>query len=257
MTVREKLATFIESDRVRNVIIWVILFNAVILGLETSPTVMARAGDVLLTLDHLCLAVFTVELAIKLFALGPRFFRNGWNVFDFVIVGISLVPAAQGLSVLRSLRILRVLRVISFSPSIRKVVEGFIKALPGMGSVFLLTIIVFYVSSVMATKLFGASFPAQFGNLGATALTLFQVMTLEGWADGVVRPVMEVYPYAWVFFIIFILVTTFAVINLLVGLVVNAMQDATVQDEKAADAAYRTELLARLTAIEKRLNEKS
>ncbi len=256
MNIREKLAIFIESERVRSFIIWVILFNAVILGLETSDAVMARAGEFLLLLDHLCLAIFTVELAIKLFAFGPRFFRNGWNIFDFVIVGISLVPAAQGLSVLRSLRILRVLRVISFSPSIRKVVEGFIKALPGMGSVFLLTIIIFYVSSVMATKLFGASFPAQFGNLGATALTLFQVMTLEGWADGVVRPVMAVYPYAWVFFIIFILVTTFAVINLLVGLVVNAMQDATGQDEKAADEAFRAELLSRLTAIEKRLDDK-
>jgi voltage-gated sodium channel len=257
MTHRQRLAEFIESDKVRNVIIAVILFNAVILGLETSPYVMARAGDLLLTLDQICLIIFVVELVVKLYALGPRFFRSGWNVFDFIIVGISLAPAAEGLSVLRSLRILRVLRVISFSPSIRKVVEGFVRALPGMGSVFLLTIIIFYVSSVMATKLFSGAFPEQFGNLAATALTLFQVMTLEGWADGVVRPVMAVYPYAWIFFIIFILVTTFAVINLLVGLVVNAMQEATGQDEKAAEDAFRAELLTRLSDIEKRLSERS
>jgi voltage-gated sodium channel len=256
MTHRDRLASFIDSDPVRNFIIAVILFNAVILGLETSPAVMARAGGVLLALDHICLGIFVVELVIKLYALGPRFFRSGWNIFDFIIVGISLVPTAQGLSVLRSLRILRVLRVISFSPSIRKVVEGFIKALPGMGSVFLLTMIIFYVSSVMATKLFGAAFPEQFGNLAATALTLFQVMTLEGWADGVVRPVMAVYPYSWIFFIIFILVTTFAVINLLVGLVVNAMQEATGQAEKEAEDAYRQALLSRLEAIERQLSER-
>jgi voltage-gated sodium channel len=256
MTHREKLAQLVESEPARRFIIGVILFNAVILGLETSATAMARAGDLLIMLDHICLAIFVAELVIKLYAFGPRFFRSGWNVFDFIIVGISLVPTAQGLSVLRALRILRVLRVISFLPSIRKVVEGFIRALPGMGSVFLLTLIIFYVSSVMATKLFGASFPAQFGNLGATALTLFQVMTLEGWADGVVRPVMEVYPYAWIFFIVFILVTTFAVINLLVGLVVNAMQEATQSEDAAATDAYRQDVIARLEAIEKRLSEK-
>lgn len=256
MTHRDRLASFVDSAPVRNFIIGVILFNAVILGLETSPAVMARAGDVLLTLDRICLGIFVVELVVKLYALGPRFFRSGWNIFDFIIVGISLVPTAQGLSVLRSMRILRVLRVISFSPSIRKVVEGFIKALPGMGSVFLLTIIIFYVSSVMATKLFGAAFPAWFGHLGASALTLFQIMTLESWAGGIVRPVMEVYPYAWIFFVGFILVTTFAVINLLVGLVVNAMQEATGQAEKEAEDDYRAALLARLEAIEKQLSDR-
>ncbi len=256
MTHRDRLADFVESGPVRNFVIGVILFNAVILGLETSPTIMGHAGDLLITLDHICLGIFVVELGLKLYALGPRFFRSGWNIFDFIIVGVSIAPAAQGLSVLRSLRVLRVLRAISFLPSIRRVVEGFIKALPGMGSVFLLTVIIFYVSSVMATKLFGGAFPAQFGNLGATALTLFQVMTLEGWADGVVRPVMAVYPYSWIFFIVFILVTTFAVINLLVGLVVNAMQEATGQDDIAATDAYRTAVLTRLDAIEKRLSDR-
>lgn len=257
MTHREKIAAFLDREVVRNGIIGVILFNAIILGIETSPAIMARYGEVIHQIDRICLAIFVVELVVKLYALGPRFFRSGWNVFDFIIIGISLGPMTQGLSVLRALRILRVLRVISFSPSIRRVVEGFIKALPGMGSVFLLTLIIFYVSSVMATKLFGSAFPAQFGNLGATALTLFQVMTLEGWADGVVRPVMAVYPYSWLFFIIFILVTTFAVINLLVGLVVNAMQEATGQDEVAATDAYRAEMLARLEAIEKRLSDRA
>ena len=250
---RARLADWLESAVVRNTIIGVIVFNAVILGLETSPTVMAAAGQLILTLDTACLAIFVVEIALKLVALGPRFFRSGWNLFDFVIVGIALVPSAQGLSVLRALRILRVLRIVSAVPSLRRVVEGLLTALPGMGSVFLLMSIIFYIGAVMATKLFAASFPEWFGTIGASLYTLFQVMTLESWSMGIVRPVLEVYPYAWAFFVPFIMVTTFAVVNLIVGLVVNSMQDAHAEESNAATDAYRDEVLERLRKIEERL----
>ncbi len=253
MTLRAQIESFLERPGVTRFILAVILFNAVLLGLETSKPVMAAAGDVILTLDRICLAIFVAELALKLFALGGRFFRSGWNLFDLAVVGVALLPATGGLSVLRALRVLRGLRVISIAPSLRRVVEGFLRALPGMGSVLVLTLILFYVSAVMATKLFGASFPDRFGDLGATALTLFQVMTLEGWADAVVRPGMEVYPYSWIFFIGFILVTTFAVINLLVGLVVNAMQEAAEADKPDEAAARHAELMARIAALEERL----
>jgi voltage-gated sodium channel len=256
MTLRTRLAEFLERPLVTRFVMGVIIFNAVLLGLETSKTAMAAAGDVILMLDRLCLAIFVLELALKLFALGGRFFRSGWNLFDLAVVAVALLPATGGLSVLRALRVLRVLRVISMAPSLRRVVEGFLRALPGMGSVVLLTMIIFYVSAVMATKLFGASFPDRFGDLGATALTLFQVMTLEGWADAVVRPVMEVYPYSWIFFIGFILVTTFAVINLLVGLVVNAMQEAAEVDKPDDNATRHAEVMARLEALERRLAER-
>jgi voltage-gated sodium channel len=254
---RERLAAWLETARVRNFVIAVILFNAVILGLETVPAVMATWGPVLLLLDRICLAIFTVEIALKLYALGLRFFRSGWNVFDFTIVAIALIPGAQTLGVLRAMRILRLLRVISVTPSLRRVVEGLLRSLPGMGSVFLLMGIIFYIGAVMATKLFGVSFPDQFGTLWGSGFTLFQVMTLEGWADGVVRPVMEVYPFAWAFFLPFILVTTFAVVNLLVGLIVNSMQDAHGAEDQAAQAEYRTAVMARLAAIEARLAEMS
>jgi voltage-gated sodium channel len=257
MSHRERLAALLDSARVRNAVMAVIIVNAVILGLETSPAIMARAGDLLLTLDRVCLGIFVVELGLKLYALGPRFLRSGWNIFDTLIVGIALLPASGEMSVLRALRILRVLRLISFSASMRRVVEGFIRAMPGMVSVFMLTCLIFYVSAVMATKLFGAAFPDRFGNLGATALTLFQVMTLEGWADAVVRPVMEVYPHAWLFFVVFILVTTFAVINLLVGLVVNAMQEAAGEEADGKAEAWREEVLDRLAAIEERLDQRA
>lgn len=220
------LQTTLESAGVRKFITAVILFNAVILGLETSAMVMARVGTFIGILDRICLAIFVVELALKLLAYRFRFFRDGWNIFDFAIVAVSLVPAAQSLSVLRSLRILRILRVVSVAPRLRRVVEGFITALPGMASVFLLMGIIFYIGSVISTKLFGADFPQWFGSLGQSAYSLFQIMTLESWSMGIVRPVMEVYPYAWVFFVPFIMVTTFAVVNLLVGLIVNSMQDA-------------------------------
>ena len=255
MTLRARIAAFMDRPVVGQFIVGVIIFNAIILGLETSATAMARAGGLILALDRLCLAIFVVELAAKLFAQGPRFFRGGWNIFDFIIVGISLMPGTGGLSVLRALRILRVLRVISVVPSLRRVVEGFVTALPGMGSVFLLMGIVFYIGAVMATKLFGATFPEWFGTLGASGYSLFQIMTLESWSMGIVRPVMEVYPYAWAFFIPFIMMTTFAVVNLLVGLIVNSMQDAHAEEGNAATDAYRDEVLNKLAAIEKRLDE--
>jgi voltage-gated sodium channel len=253
---RDTLLRLVEHPATGRAIMAVILFNAVILGLETSPQVMAQAGGLIHLLDRLCLAIFVAELAAKLVAYGPRFFRSGWNIFDLLIVGIALVPASQGFSVLRALRILRVLRVISVAPSLRRVVEGFISALPGMGSVFLLIALIFYIGAVIATKLFGENFPQWFGNIGASAYTLFQVMTLESWSMGIVRPVMEVQPYAWLFFVPFILVTTFAVLNLLVGLIVNSMQEAAVAEARSEEEEFQARVIARLEAIERRLAER-
>ena len=253
MTLRQKTTEFLETAVVRNSIICVILFNAVLLGLESSITVMNFAGSLINKLDIICLSIFVLEILAKLFTQHFRFFRSGWNIFDFVIVGIALIPAAQAFSVLRALRILRILRVVSAVPSLRRVVEGFLTALPGMGSVFMLMSLIFYIGSVIATKLFGEAFPQWFGTLGHSAYSLFQITTLESWSMGIVRPVMIEFTYAWVFFIPFIMVTTFAVVNLLVGLIVNSMQDAHNEESNAATDTYRDEVLVRLKAIEKRL----
>ncbi len=253
MEFRARLDAWLEQPWVSNTIVAVIIANAVLLGLETSETAMDLAGGVLVFLDRLCLVIFVAEIALKIIARGWRFFRSGWNLFDFFIVGVALMPGSDGLSVLRALRILRVLRVISVAPRLRRVVEGFVTALPGMGSVFLLMAIIFYIGAVMATKLFGTAFPEWFGNLGLSAYSLFQIMTLESWSMGIVRPVMEQFPYAWVFFVPFIMVTTFAVVNLLVGLIVNSMQDAHAEETNAATDTYREEVLKRLEAIEQRL----
>ncbi len=223
---RDRLMTLVEGQRFQGFIIAVILVNAVVLGLETWPAAMDRAGPLLVGLDRIALGIFVVEIALKLVAHGPRFFRSGWNVFDFAIVGIALVPATGGLSVLRALRILRVVRLVSVVPSLRRVVEGLLRAIPAMGSVVALLALLFYVSSVMATKLFAAAFPDWFGSVGASLYSLFQIMTLESWSMGIVRPVMEIYPWAWLFFVPFILVTSFMVLNLFIAIIVTAMTES-------------------------------
>jgi voltage-gated sodium channel len=249
----EQLIKWLEGTLATRFILGVIVFNAVILGLETSHTVMGTMGGLLKTLDTICLSIFVLEIILKLIAYRHRFFRNGWNLFDFVIVGIALLPSGGALSVLRALRILRVLRVISISPSLRTVVEGLVSALPGMGSVVVLMSIIFYVGAVIATKLFAGSHPEFFSSLGASAYSLFQIMTLESWSMGIVRPVMEIHPYAWAFFIPFILVTTFSVVNLLVGLIVNSMQEASEREAVDETTLHREHLLARLSRIEAQL----
>jgi len=253
---RDAVGRFISSDRVRNTSIGVIVFNAILLGLETSDTVMAASGGLIRMLDTICLGIFCAEILAKLYAHRLRFFRSGWNLFDFVIVGIAIIPAAQSVSVLRALRILRVLRLMSAAPRLRRVIEGFITALPGMGSVFLLMGMIFYIGAVIATKLFADTFPDWFGTLGLSAYSLFQIMTLESWSMGIVRPVMEVYPYAWAFFVPFILMTTFMALNLIVGLIVNSMQDAHSEEADAATDEYRDAVLARLEAIERKLSDR-
>jgi voltage-gated sodium channel len=231
------LRTVVEHPRTERVIMALIIINAVILGLETSPTVTKSFGGTLDLLDHLILAVFVVEIAARIAVHRTAFFRDPWSLFDFFVIGIALVPATETFSVLRALRILRVLRLITIVPSIRRVVGGLIAALPGMGSVVMLLALLYYVFSVMATKLFGAQFPDWFGTIGASAYSLFQIMTLESWSMGIVRPVMEKFPYAWAFFVPYIIVTTFAALNLFIGIVVTAMQsehDQTASDERDA-----------------------
>ena len=224
MSLRTRLGVWIESPAVQRAIVGLIVFNAVTLGLETSDSLMARWGSLLHAVDALVLAVFVVELGIKLYAQGLRFFRSAWNVFDFVVVGIALLPASGPLSVLRALRVLRVLRLISLVPRLRFVVEALLGAVPGIAAIGALMLLLYYVFAVMATGLFGDRFPEWFGTIGASMYTLFQVMTLESWSMGIVRPVMAEYPLAWVFFIPFILLATFTMLNLFIGVIVDTMQ---------------------------------
>jgi len=252
---RQKLKTFVESAPVQKSIITLILINALILGLETDADIMAAWGSVLLGLDTVILVVFVVEIVARLLVHRLSFFRDPWSIFDFTVVAIALVPASGPFEVLRALRVLRVLRLLTMVPSMRRVVAGMLKAIPGLGSVGMIMVIIFYVSAVMATNLFGERFPEWFGSLGASAYTLFQVMTLESWSMGIVRPVMEVYPHAWAYFLPFILIATFTMLNLFMAVIVNAVQDVQAvemehtQEKISAQVHGETELLQREMAL--------
>jgi voltage-gated sodium channel len=253
---RARLRELVEDPRFQRAIIGLIVVNAVILGMETSGRIMDAAGPTLLAVDQAILAVFVVEIGLRITAHGWRFFKDPWSVFDFTVVAIALAPATEAFAVLRALRVLRILRLISAVPRMRRVVGALLGAIPGIGAIVALLGLVFYVAAVMATKLFAASFPDWFGTIGRSLYSLFQIMTLESWSMGIVRPVMEVYPYAWIFFVPFILIATFTVLNLFIAVVVNAMQSEHEQEQaETRDAVQRVvdeerrELMAELARL--------
>lgn len=233
MSARTRIAALVEGKRAQAVITALIVLNAVTLGLETSPAIRAEYGQPLAVFDAFVLTVFVLEIAAKLYGRGRAFFRDPWNVFDFLVVGIALVPTSGPFSVLRALRILRVMRLVSVVPQMRRVTQALVLAIPGMAPIIGLIAIIFYVAAVIATSFFGSSFAPWFGSVGESMYTLFQIMTLESWSMGIVRPVMDEYPYAWVFFVPFIVITSFAVINLFIGVIVDAMQ--TQHEQEAAE----------------------
>ena len=251
---RMRLSAVVESARAEMVILIVIIVNAAILGLETTPF-GTRHAAVLHRIDGILLTIFVLELTAKLMIHGRRFFHDPWRVFDFVVVAIALAPSSGPFAVLRALRVLRVLRLITIVPTMRKVVGGLLSAIPGMGAIVCIMMLIFYVGSVIATKLFGEVFPEWFGSIGKSAYTLFQVMTLESWSMGIVRPVMEKFPYAWVFFVPYILIATFTMLNLFIAVIVNAMQAQSQTEIEHADhmehTAHdeRSSILAELRAL--------
>jgi voltage-gated sodium channel len=244
-----RLRSFIEKPRVQGSIITLIVFNAALLGLKTSPAVMALAGGPIVALDRLILAVFVLEISIRLYVYRRAFWRDPWSLFDFAVVSIALLPAAGPFTVLRALRVLRVLRMLSMVPSMRRVIAALLAAIPGLGSITLLLMIIYYVFAVIATNLFSAAYPEWFGHLGRSIYTLFQIMTLESWSMGIARPVMETFPYAWAFFVPFIAVATFTILNLFVAIIVNAMQSYSEQEHQETVAVvehFRTHIEADL-----------
>jgi voltage-gated sodium channel len=251
----QKLKAVIESNAFTTAIMILIVINAITLALETSPSVMAAVGPALLAFDKAVLAVFVLELAAKMAVYRWGFFRSGWNVFDLAIVGIALMPASGPLAVLRALRVLRVLRLVSMLPQMRRVVEALLYSLPGMASIAMLMGVVFFVGSVIATKLFGVAHPVYFGTLGDSLFTLFAIMTLEGWAD-IAREVQATHPQAYLFFIPFIVISVFAVLNLFIAVLTNSMQEMhkeeLVAEEKMLTSSQR-EVIAEITSLRKEI----
>ena len=243
---RPRLAEFIESGTVQRFILAAIIVNAVVLGLYIDQTILPQLDPLWRAIDLFCLGVFAVEIVIKLVAYRLGFFKSGWNVFDFLVVAIALIPGNGALSVLRTLRVLRVLRLLTVVPSLRRVVAAFIHSIPGLGAVVMVMAIFFYAAAVMAVGFFGATFPDWFGSIGKSLYTLFQVMTLESWSMGIVRPVMEAHPFAWAFFVPFIIIATFTILNLFIGIIVSTMQELAMIPDPESPNRETIEILSRI-----------
>ena len=267
-----RLTRLVEARWFRGLVIAMIIANAIILGLLTSKNIRAAGdgmvGQVLLILDTIALAFFVGEITLKAAAYRLRFFRDPWNWFDLVVVAVAFVPATDSLKVLRALRVLRVLRLVAAIPAMRLVVSGLFRALPGMGSAALLLLLIHYVFAVIGVQLYsGAQYGGYgtdgydyFGDLGRAFYTLFQIMTLESWSHGIVRPIMEVHPSSWVYFTLFVVISAFAALNLFIGILVNAMdsakdeQESQMSAEEVADPAQLA-ILEELHAIRSELAE--
>lgn len=227
---RRKLAELVESTTIVRIIAFLIIVNAITLGVETDPTLFEDYDEWLFAIDKSILLIFTVEIMVKLYAYRDGFFRSGWNSFDLIVVTISWVPAIGAFSILRAFRILRVFRLFSVVPQMRRVLTALGHSIPGMLSVIGILSLIFYVCAVLATTLFGSHTDPQmnewFGSIASSLYTMFQIMTLESWSMGIVRPTMEIFPLSWIFFVPFIIVTSFAILNLFIGIIVDAMQSA-------------------------------
>ncbi|WP_457597812.1 ion transporter [Hydrogenimonas sp.] len=257
------VATLVESAKFRNFITAMIVFNGITLGLMTSKGVMAQYGTVLVALDWIVIAIFTVEIALRIYVHRLAFFKDPWSLFDFFVVAISLVPATDEFSILRVLRVLRLFRLLTVVPQMRKIIGALVSVIPGIGSVASILLLLFYVFAIMATSMYGEAFPQWFGTLGASMYTLFQVMTLESWSMGIARPVMEIFPHAWIFFVTFVLLSTFVMVNLLIGIIVDAIfaikeeqnqQEAHEDEEKRRLKEQLQTLKAQIERLEKSLD---
>lgn len=222
--IRARVRRLVEHPVFQKAIMALIVVNAVTLGFETSDRIMSAIGPVLKTFDVVVISIFCVEIVLRIYAHGLRFFRDPWGIFDFIVVTITLVPASDSFSVFRALRILRALRLVSAVPRLRRIVAALLHAVPGVGAIGALLMLVFYVFAVITTKLFGEAFPSWFGTIGESMYTLFQIMTLESWSMGIVRPVMEVHPWAWMVFVAFIILSSFTVLNLFIAIIIDSMQ---------------------------------
>jgi voltage-gated sodium channel len=224
-----RLWRIVESPIFTGFILVVIIANAVVLGLQTYEEIESRHGDTLNLLNDLCLAIFVVELALRIGAYGRRpqdFFRSGWNIFDFVVIGVAFVPGIRESStLLRLARLLRVVRVVRILPELRVLVTGVVRSLPPLGSMLLLTTVMLFVYGMLGWLLFAEEIPQDWGNIGRAMLSLFVLLTLEDFPR-YMDAGMEVHPWSWIYFVTFVLITVFIIINVLIGIVLNSMEEA-------------------------------
>jgi voltage-gated sodium channel len=246
-TATDKIASIAGSALFRRIVIILIVVNAIIVGLDTYPQMHAAYGNILSLADRIILYVFSLELILRFLGSNPpvAFFRSGWNLFDLVIVGVSFLPSSQFFTVARLFRILRALRTVSVLPDLQKVVTALLRSLPSLGHILILLALLMYVYAAIGTSLFGEIAPKYFSSLHQSVLTLFSVITLEGWI-AVMDEVLPQMPGAWIYFVSFILFATFVAMNFFVGVIVNNLQ--AVEIEERDDIAEIRKALARVEA---------
>ena len=222
------LKNFLESARFQNFITGIIIINSALIGLETYPEIVKDYEPIIDTFDMVILVCFTIEIALKIFIYRGKFFTNGWDVFDFIVIGISILPAAGSFSIFRALRIIRTLRLLKSLPKLRLIIESLLHSLPSIGWIVVLLGIVYYIYAVVGYNLFQAGYPEYFGTLDKAFFTLFQIMTLESWSSAIARPIMDGVPYSAVYFVTFILIATYTTLNVFIAIVVNTMNQLAI-----------------------------
>ncbi len=216
----------IETNWFQKTIVSLIILNSILIGLETSPAVMERFGFYIDQIDRLILLLFVIEIVLKLYAYGVDFFKSAWNLFDTIVIAISIIPSVgAAFTVLRALRILRTLRLLKNIPKLKLIIESLLHSIPSIGWIAVLLVIIFYIFAVIGNSLFGVTNPDYFGSLVKTTFTLFQIMTLESWASGIARPIISHTPLAAIYFVVFILIATYTTLNIFIAIVVNTMNE--------------------------------
>jgi len=240
----ERCARIAGSKRFQLTIFGVIVLNAIVLGLDTYDSVDERWGDTLFLLNEIFLGIFIVEILIRLSAYGSRpqdYFKDRWNVFDFIVVFAVFIPGVrENATLLRLVRLLRVVRVISVLPDLRVLISGMGKAMKPIGSMAAMTLLLLFVYGMIGVQLFGDEIPERWGNIGSAMLTLFTVLTLEGWNEILFRA-QEVTQFAWVFLVSFVLLASFLVINILIAVIINSVEEAR-EEERAEEIINRIHL---------------
>ncbi len=231
----------VDHKAFQGFILFIIIFNSVVMGIETITGLPDKVVLVLGLFNNICLWIFIIEMLLKFLAYGMDYFKDPWNWFDMVIIGTSLISALPFMAALRAFRVLRVLRSLKALRSMRLVssihhlqiiLVAIVRSVPSILWTGLLMILIYYIFALIGVNLFGEAFPDWFGTVGKAMYTLFQVMTLESWSMGISRPVMEVYSAAWLYFVPFVLISSFIVMNVVVGIVVNSISEVTAEDTK-------------------------
>lgn len=253
---QKKLNRFIRGKIFHDFIVTVIIINAIIVGLDTSKTLSAKFGDWITFINNTCLIIFSIEIALRIIVEKLSFFKRGWNLFDFFIIATSLITEIGVFSVFRIFRIIRILRLVSLIPKMRIVSQALFKTMSSMLGVAVLLAILFYIYAVVSTHLYGEKFPQWFGTLGESFYTLFQIMTFESWSMGIVRPVMTEYPNAWIIFISFLLITSYIILNIAIGIVVDCIGEIKNSDCQCVEQDNnQNELLTKISDLEKEIME--